>query len=72
MSVKLSNRDLAKLVKKAEAQGWTVRLRSNNHLVWKNPEGRSYFSASTPSDRRAVLNITQGLRAFGLDKERVL
>lgn len=61
------NRDLAALIEIAEAQGWVVTKRNNNHLKWLAPSGFVYWSASTPSDGRALLNIKSTLRRAGLE-----
>ena len=55
------------LVKAAERQGWAVTLRKGGHLKWQAPSGYVYFSSATPSDHRAIKNLTADLRRAGLD-----
>lgn len=63
--------ELKGLRKAAEAQGWTVRITNGGHLRWDSPKGgKPIFTASTPSDRRALANIRSMLRAAGLDLPR--
>jgi len=56
------NRDLRNLIELAQAQGWVVERRNNNHLKWTSPTGYVVWSASTPSDRRALRNIARYLK----------
>jgi hypothetical protein len=59
------DKDIKSLIKQAECQGWEVRLTKNNHYKWLSPIGRFFFSASTPSDYRAVDNIKKDLTRYG-------
>ena len=54
------------LAEKAVEAGWSLRKTKNNHIQWLGPEGARVYSASTPSDYRAVLNIRSELRKRGL------
>lgn len=62
-----SNREYRDLIEIAEAQGWIVTMRRSRHLKWTAPDGWSYFSASTPSDHRAIKNLRAALVRHGLD-----
>ena len=54
----------------ARLQGWTVtRGKRSGHLRWKSPGGQVFTTASTPSDRRGVLNDAAMLRRAGLRLE---
>jgi len=59
--------DLQQLIHVARKAGWSVHQRHGGHLCWQ-PPGRSVqvFSASSPSDWRANLNLRASLRRAGL------
>lgn len=59
-------RDIRPLAITAFEQGWTVVKTNGGHLKWTSPTGMAIFSASTPSDARAVRNIRSLLRRNGL------
>jgi hypothetical protein len=59
------SKELDVLVKKAREQGWTVVLTKNNHYKWMSPLGGLFYSASTPSDYRAVYNLRQNMKNNG-------
>ncbi len=62
-----ASKDVKALVKKAEQQGWTVTRTRGDHLKWLSPNGGTpYFSSKTPSDKRAIANMSQDLRRKGL------
>lgn len=62
-----SSKDLKPLIRKAEKQGWTVTRTRGDHLKWTGPSGGTpYFSSSTPSDSRAVINLEKDLLKRGL------
>lgn len=60
-----SRRDIQELKKQAECQGWVVEPTRKGHYRWVSPNGVFFFSASTPSDHRAVLNIKRDLKNNG-------
>jgi hypothetical protein len=61
-----SNKDVNDLIKEAQRQGWTITMTRSNHLKWVSPMGDFFFSSSTPSDGRRVVNkISQDLRMNG-------
>jgi predicted RNA binding protein YcfA (HicA-like mRNA interferase family) len=55
------------IIKAAQRQGWTVTMTGGNHYRFKSPAGPVVFTASTPSDWRAIRNIVARLRRAGLD-----
>jgi hypothetical protein len=58
--------DYKKILKEVKRAGWSVTP-GKRHLEIRNPEGRRVATcASTPSDRRAVLNFRADLRRAGL------
>jgi predicted RNA binding protein YcfA (HicA-like mRNA interferase family) len=63
---KIINKELAVLIKQAEKQGWQVEYTKGGHYKWITPRGNFFFSASTPSDPRAIDNIKRDLRVNGL------
>lgn len=62
----MSNKEIQELVKEAKHQGWTVELTKSVHYKWISPLGAFVFTASTPSDNRAIKNIKRELRAKGM------
>lgn len=63
-----SSKDLKPLIRQARKQGWTVEdTRGGGKLKWISPRGGvPYFSSKTPSDRRAIHNISADLTKRGL------
>lgn len=62
-----SSKDLKPLMKRAKQQGWEVTTTRNGRIKWTSPAGGlPYFSSCTPSDRRAIHNITADLAKRGL------
>lgn len=59
-------RDWQSLVEAAQGAGWSVAKTRGNHVKWVSPTGAVVFSASTPSDHRAIYNIRAQLRRHGL------
>ena len=59
------SKDLKKLMKNAEQQGWNIKLTGGGHLKWTAPNGAFVFSARTPSDQRAIQNIVSQLQTRG-------
>jgi hypothetical protein len=47
-------------------QGWTIEIRNNSHMKWVSPEGKQFFTAATPSDRRGIKNHISMLKQAGL------
>ena len=60
-------REFAPFARQAVLRGWRVEPTKNLHLKWVAPSGAIIFSSSTPSDRRAALNLRSQLRREGLD-----
>lgn len=60
-------REFAPYARQAVLRGWRVEPTKNLHLKWIAPSGAIIFSSSTPSDRRAALNLRSQLRREGLD-----
>lgn len=59
--------DFRAMIRTAEKAGWTVVPTRNGHLKWVSPNGGTpVFSASTPSDKRAIKNHVALLRRSGL------
>lgn len=52
----------------ADEFGASVEVTSNNHLRLRLPNGRSYFTAGSSSDRRAVKNLRSGLRNLSAER----
>jgi hypothetical protein len=58
-------KELQVLIKQARSQGWEVERTKGDHYKWLSPRGNFFFSASTPSDRRGLLNLKRDLRING-------
>lgn len=63
-----STKELKKLIKTAEKQNWTVERTRAGKFKWTSPSKGHlpYFSSCTPSDHKAIHNITADLRKRGL------
>lgn len=60
-------KDLKPLMKRARAQGWVIDRTRNDRFKWTSPQGGTpVFSASNPSDPRAVRNLESMLKRQGL------
>jgi predicted RNA binding protein YcfA (HicA-like mRNA interferase family) len=58
-------KDIAKLMKEAEKQGWTVSMTKGDHFKWMSPLGGLFYSSQTPTDHRAINNLKRDLRVNG-------
>ena len=56
-----SNKDLNRLLKSAQEQGWEF-THKNNHIKGRNLNGQTTTISRTPSDGRAFKNIMNDLR----------
>lgn len=61
------NKELRKLIKQAEAQGFTVRITSKGHVVFYKDGRPVTTAAGTPSDVRSWKNTMAALRRAGFD-----
>lgn len=59
-------RELRTLAFAATIAGWSITVTGKTHLKWKSPTGAMVVTASTPSDRRTMLNVRGDLRRNGL------
>lgn len=57
---------ILRLVRAAQAEGWEVTKTRGGHWKFKAPNGDVIFTGSTPSDKRAWLNVRAHLRRHGL------
>lgn len=63
-----AKKDLDKFFKVLREKGCIIRKRRrSNHWCIRLPSGKQVFTASTPSDRKGLLNLKQDLRRNGLD-----
>jgi hypothetical protein len=56
-----SNKELKKLLKNAEGEGWLF-IPSSNHIKGKHPNGQTTTISRTPSDWRVLKNIQRDLK----------
>lgn len=60
-------KDIKQLMRIAQEQGWEVSNTNGGHLRWRPPNNAPLvFTASTPSDRRAIHRILRDLQRSGL------
>lgn len=62
--------DLRKLVRQAEAQGWSIARTRKSHFKWTSPAGAVVIASGTPEDPRARKNLLAQLRRAGLETQR--
>jgi len=60
-----SNKDLRRLLALIEEQGFIVEIRRGGHVKVTAPTGEVFFTGSSPSDRRSILNFRSQLRRVG-------
>ena len=60
-----ARKEIKEMIKAARKAGWIVTLTNGGHWKWQNPNGDIFYSALTPSDRRALLNMKAYLRRMG-------
>lgn len=53
------------LLKRLEAEGWTVELKTSGHRKLTSPTGAVVFTSSSPSDFRAIRNVERDLKRAG-------
>lgn len=58
----MSTRDVDQLRRAAERRGWRITKTNGGHWKWVWTTGVLFFSASTPSDHRAIKNIESWIR----------
>lgn len=59
------DKDMKKLIKAAEAQGFTVELSAKGHPVFRKSERVVATGSGTSSDHRAIKNLIGQLRKAG-------
>lgn len=50
-------RDFRPIAKRALAAGWTITPTNGGHYRWTAPDGAFFYTAASPSDRRAPKNV---------------
>ena len=58
-----ASKDMRKLIKELKPEGWTAELTRGDHIALVHPRYGKVFCSQTPSDRRALQNIRQEIRA---------
>jgi hypothetical protein len=59
-------KDWIPMVEAAVRAGWILTKTGGDHVRWQAPSGKIIFSASSPSDKRAMYNTRSMLRREGL------
>ena len=57
-----NNKELKKILKDAEEQGWAFSKGRGSHIKGKHPTGKTTTISVSPSDHRVLLNIQKDLR----------
>jgi predicted RNA binding protein YcfA (HicA-like mRNA interferase family) len=57
-----NNKELRKILKEAEEQGWAFSKGRGRHIKGKHTTGKTTTISVSPSDRRVLLNIERDLR----------
>jgi predicted RNA binding protein YcfA (HicA-like mRNA interferase family) len=61
-----AKKDLKKILREAERQGWQVRQTKNGHWQAFSPDGAGIVTTGgTPSDHKALKNFVAQLRRYG-------
>lgn len=63
--MKVTNKDIAQLLKKAAAQGFIATISGGGHLKVKCPDGSLIFDTTTRLDPRGFRNFRQRMRRAG-------
>ena len=61
------DKDLRKLLRQVEAQGFTWKRQSNSHIAVYLDGRKVTTFAATPSDRRSWMNTMSALKRTGFD-----
>lgn len=65
MAFKVSSKEQAELLRRAESLGARVFDRGRGHLKVFTPNGATVICSRTASDRRSHLNLRRDLRVIG-------
>ena len=57
-----NNKELRKILKDAEEQGWAFTKSRGNHIKGKHTTGKTATISVSPSDHRVLMNIERDLR----------
>lgn len=63
------HKDMKKLIKSTEAQGFTVRISTKGHILFSYRGRRVATASGSPSDPRAWANLISELRKALLDDQ---
>jgi hypothetical protein len=62
-----SHKDMRKLIRQAEAQGWVVKYGGGGHLKFLAPGGGIVVSPGTASDYRSMRNHVALMKRLGFE-----
>jgi len=62
-------KEMKKLMKRVQDNGWDYRRRRSGHYVIEGPKGQRVYCSGTASDHRAIKNIKKDLAKAGLELE---
>jgi predicted RNA binding protein YcfA (HicA-like mRNA interferase family) len=60
--VKITNKDLRRLIRDARRRGWHATLTNGGHIRLTHPNGGLVHTSYTPSDHRSIRNLDAQLR----------
>lgn len=58
-------REVRKLIRRLEKDGWSARKTGGGHWVVRSPEGVPVSMPSSPSDHRSMKNVMAKLKRAG-------
>lgn len=70
MNTGINDKDMRKVAKQAQREGWVITVTGSNHLKWRSPDGITLFSPMTGS-YRSWKNFRAMLRRNGFDPDKV-
>jgi predicted RNA binding protein YcfA (HicA-like mRNA interferase family) len=63
--IHVNNKDILKVIKKAEQQGWQVVPTKNGHMKWYAPDGKSIVTSPSTGSYRSWKNFLAMIRKAG-------
>lgn len=67
MRLGFNNKDINKIAKKAQREGWVLTVTGGNHVKWKSPDGKTMLVSSRTGSYSAWKNFLADLRRAGFD-----
>lgn len=55
------HKEMKELLKRGHRMGWQITMTGKGHYKWIHPHGGLFYTASSPSDWRAVIKIERDM-----------